>query len=156
MFLDSCIFECESCKEYDIGGRNMKEDISNNESGSKNTDSKTDTSNIDYSINDLETRDKIPSIEDILPDGEVFSYPLLDEYLGGSEKKEGVLEEAVVVNGGFGESVTLKLDGNMFRSNSKTVVGQVKKLLELKEIPVRVSVAYLVGKSGRKYFTLRG
>ena len=72
------------------------------------------------------------------------------------EKKEGVLEFAEVIKGSYSEFANLTLDGKSFRSNSKTVVAQVKQLQELKSIPVKVIVAQVTGKSGRKYFTLNG
>jgi len=132
----------------------MKNEKKTNESVSKNTDSKNDTTN--PSIIEADDINKIPSIEDILPNGEVFSHPLLEEFLGGAEKKQAVLTEAEIITGGYGESVTLKLDGNMYRSNSKTIVHQVKTLQDMKKIPIRVNVAQVKGKTGRTYFTLRG
>ena len=65
-------------------------------------------------------------------------------------------EEAEIINGSYSDFARLILDGEEFRSNSKTVVLQVKKLLELEMIPVKVCVAEMVGKSGREYHTLRG
>ena len=155
MYADSCLFDCLYCKQNSIGGkRKMKNEKKTNESVSKNTDSKNDTTN--PSIIEADDINKIPSIEDILPNGEVFSHPLLEEFLGGAEKKQAVLTEAEIITGGYGESVTLKLDGNMYRSNSKTIVHQVKTLQDMKKIPIRVNVAQVKGKTGRTYFTLRG
>ena len=149
MLVDSCTFECIHCKENSINGKvkTMKDE----------TNSKENTSNQDASIQKADAnKSNIPSIQDILPDGNAFSYPLLDHFLGSREEREAVLESAEILNGSYGESVALKLDGEDFRSNSKAVIGQVKQLLELEAIPVKVNVAQLVGKSGRKYFTLRG
>jgi hypothetical protein len=148
MLVDSCYFECVYCKENTVKGEieNMKEEPKNNEN----------TSTQNTGIQKADTNKSIPSIMDILPDGDVFTYPLLDEFLGSKEEKEAVLEEAEVINGSYGESVSLKLNGENFRSNSKAVIAQVKKLQELDAIPVKVNVAQLTGRSGRKYFTLRG
>jgi hypothetical protein len=132
------------------------EENKKDDSVSENTESKNnDTKNNDSSIIKAD-EDKIPTIESVLPSGEVFSYPLLEEFLGGGEKKQAVLQEAEIITGGYGESVTLKLDDNIFRSNSKTIVRQVKQLQDLGVFPVRVNVAQVKGKSGRRYFTLNG
>jgi hypothetical protein len=134
----------------------MKNETNNKEDSVKqSTESlNSDTSKQSTSIKKAEDRDKIPSIESVLPDGEVFSYPLLEVFLGGGEKKQAVLEQTEIISGGYGESVTLKLDGENYRSNSKTIVRQVKQLLDMSMIPVRVNVGVITGKSGRKYFTL--
>jgi hypothetical protein len=86
----------------------------------------------------------------------MFSLPLLDVFLAGEKSKEAVLEETEIISGSYSDFARLKLDGKEFRSNSKTVMSQVKKLLELEMIPVRVCVATKTAKSGRTYHTLRG
>ena len=135
MFVDSCIFECYICKQghktnYEVK-RNMKHETKNQDSGIQNTESsiKENTSTMDTSIQGAGTNKSIPSIEDVLPDGDVFTYPLLEEFHGGKEKKEAILERAEIITGSYGESAALKLNGENYRSNSKAIVSQVKKLL---------------------------
>ena len=160
MYVDSCVFECDTCKTYNKNNmetRTMKEETKDNDSSSKDLESKDkDTSIINTSVQDADTNKSIPSIEDVLPDGDAFTHPLLEVYLDGGKKKEAVLERAEVIDGSYGESVVLMLDGESYRSNSKAIIGQVKKLLEMDCIPVKVCVAQVTGKSGRKYYTLRG
>jgi len=160
MYVDSCIFECDTCKTYNKNNketRTMKEETKDNDSSSKYLESKDkDTSIINTSVQDADTNKSIPKIIDVLPDGEMFTLPLLEQYLEGAEKKEGVLEFAEVVKGSYSEFAKLTINGKDFRSNSKTVVSQVKQLLDLKKIPVQVVVAQVTGKSGRNYFTLNG
>jgi hypothetical protein len=148
MLIDSCIFECVYCKENNVKGetKNMETETKNNEN----------TSTQSTGIQKADTNKSIRDINDVLPDGTIFLDPLLDKFLDGREEGEAVLEEAEVINGSYGESVSLKLDGEKYRSNSKAVIAQVKMLQELEAIPVKVNVAQLTGRSGRKYFTLRG
>ena len=132
MFVDSCIFECVYCKSD-----NMKEETNIKENSVlKNTESYNEnTSNNDTGIQEADTNKSIPSIEDVLPDGDAFTHPLLEVYLDGGKKKEAVLERAEVIDGSYGESVVLMLDGESYRSNSKAIISQVKKLLEMDCIP---------------------
>ncbi len=159
MKVDSCIFECDYCKQYnkEKEKKNMKTETKNQDSVINNTESnKENTSIKDSGVQKADDNKSIPDISDILPDGDMFSLPLLDEFLAGEKKKQAVLEETEIINGSYSDFARLKFNGKEFRSNSKTVVSQVKKLLELEMIPVRVCVAEKIGKSGRKYYTLRG
>jgi hypothetical protein len=103
-----------------------------------------------------DTQTQLPYIDDVLPSGEQFSYPLLDVFLGEVNSKEGDLEHAEIITGSFGDSACLCLNGVWYRSSSQAILGQIKKLLELGKIPVRVNVARATGKTGRVYHTLRG
>ena len=161
MNVDSCIFECDYCRqEYNnknMETENMKTKPEDKDSENNNTESKDEnTSNHNTGVQKAEDNKSIPSIEDILPDGDMFSLPLLEHFLDGEKSKEAVLEETEIVNGSYSDFARLKLDSKEFRSNSKTVVAQVKKLLELEMVPVKVCVAEMTAKSGRKYYTLRG
>lgn len=159
MKMDSCIFECDYCKQNNknMETEKMKTKPEEKDSEENNTESKKEnTSNNESGVQNADDNKSIPSIEDVLPDGDAFGLPLLDSFLGGEKIKAAVLEEAEVINGSYSDFAKLKLDGTEYRSNSKTVVAQVKKLLELEMIPVQVNVAEMTGKSGRSYYTLRG
>ena len=158
MKVDSCIFECDYCKQINKETKNMKPKIEDKDSEkNKYTESKDEnTSNNNTGVQKADDNKSIPDISDILPDGDMFSLPLLEKFLAGGKSKEAVLEETEIVNGSYSDFARLKLDGVEYRSNSKTIVSQVKKLLELEMIPVKVCVAEMVGKTGRKYYTLRG
>jgi len=162
MKVDSCIFVCDYCRQNtnlnnNKETENMKEKTIEKDSVDNNTESENEnTSNNITGVQKADDNKSIPSIEDVLPDGDAFGLPLLDSFLGGEKIKTAVLEEAEVINGSYSDFAKLKLDGTEYRSNSKTVVAQVKKLLELEMIPVQVNVAEMTGKSGRNYYTLRG
>jgi hypothetical protein len=163
MYVDSCIFECDYCKQYSKnfgGNKNMKTETKNQDSVNNNsniTESKIENTSIKNSgVQKADDNKSIPCIEDVLPDGDAFGLPLLDNFLNGEKMKQAVLEEAEIINGSYSDFARLSLDGVEYRSNSKTVVSQVKKLLELEMIPIKVSVGEMIGKTGRKYYTLRG
>jgi hypothetical protein len=163
MKVDSCVFECDYCKQENNKENkeieNMKEKTINQDSEKNNNNSESrneNTSNMDSGVQKAADNKSIPDISDILPDGDMFSLPLLEKFLAGEKSKNGVLEETEIINGSYSDFARLKLDGEEYRSNSKTVIAQVKKLLELEMIPVKVCVAEKIGKSGRTYHTLRG
>jgi len=100
--------------------------------------------------------DDLPSIEDVLSSGGIFDYPLLEEFLGGSDMKPSILNKVEFVTGQFGESVGLLLKDVWYRTGSKSILDETKRLQESDNIPCRVNVAQRRGKTGRTYYTLRG
>jgi hypothetical protein len=123
---------------------------------SKDTQGAHDTSNEDTGIKEADDRQ---SINDVLPTDIGFGHPLLEVYLDGSNRRKGVLEEAEIINGSYGESATLKLDGNWYRSGGSVILKEVRALLERDLLPengLSVCVAKERGQSGRAYYTLRG
>jgi hypothetical protein len=98
----------------------------------------------------------IPDINELLPSGGSFSYPKLDTFLGMDEKKDAILEEIELLEGSFGKSSALKLDGNWYHSSSEAIRKQCDQLVKINKFPIRVRVAKVRGKNGRIFHTLRG
>jgi len=116
-------------------------------------DTSIDNTNSNTSIEASKT---IPDIHDLLGSNSVFGYPLLDEFLGNNETRPSILNEVEFISGQFGDSVGLKLKDTWYRSSSKSILEETKKLSETKNIPVKVIVARRKSKTGRIYHTLRG
>ena len=131
-------------KQNSIDSKNT-ETVSN-ESKKKNTSKNT---SIEASENLFDIREEIQT-------SGVFGYPLLDEFLGDQNMVSGILKDAELVNGNYGESVGLKINDTWYRSSSKPIIDETKQLLEGNLFPCRVYVAKQQGKSGRTYYTLRG
>ena len=107
----------------------------------------------------IKKADDRQNINDVLPSNEGFGYPLVEEYIGDGDMKKGVLEDAEVIEGSYGESVTLKLDGEWYRSSGSVILKEIKALVERNLIPengLNVYVSKVKGKTGRVYHTLRG
>ncbi|GAI20727.1 unnamed protein product, partial [marine sediment metagenome] len=97
-------------------------------------------------------------ISDIIPSGEGYSYPKLDVFLDGERKKEGILTQAQILAGDFGESCTLYLDDVWFHCSSPVVLRQIKLIIDRGIFPIRVRVASVDSKKtpGYTYYTLAG
>jgi len=119
-----------------------------NDSIKKNTSINGNTS--------IEASEHVYDIRDEIQTSGIFRYPLLDEFLGKHEKMPGILTEAEIVNGNYGESAGLKINDKWYRSSSKPIIDEAKQLLERNLFPCRVYVAKIRAKSGRTFYTLRG
>ena len=126
------------------------------ETVSDNTNKQNTSNNSNTSIEASGTIDDVPDINDVLPSSSVFGYPLLDEFLGNNETRPSILNEVEFISGQFGESVGLRLKDTWYRSSSKSILEETKKLFETKNLPVKVVVAKRRSKTGRIYHTLRG
>ena len=100
--------------------------------------------------------DEIPDINEVIPSSGIFTYPLLEEFLGDSNTRPSILNEVEFVEGQYGESVGLKLKDTWYRSSSKAILDETKRLQETNNLPCRVYVTKKRGKTGRIYHTLRG
>jgi hypothetical protein len=146
------------------GDRKMKDEPKtegSKPSGKGGTVSKDTQGALDASTEEtgIKKADDRQNIRDVLPSDVGFGYPLVEEFIGDEDRKNGVLEDAEIIHGSYGESATLKLDGEWYRSGGSVILKEVKALLERDLIPeqgLSVCVAKERGKSGRIYHTLRG
>ncbi|MBE3137018.1 MAG: hypothetical protein IMZ43_06460 [Thermoplasmata archaeon] len=108
-------------------------------------------------------QEKIPFINDdeILgtkPTDEFYSLDLIDKALpDGQATRNLILESIRFKDGDFGRSWAMKFrELGEFRSGSQTIGSQCERLRELNAFPVRITLAKLISKGNRAYFSLRG
>jgi hypothetical protein len=91
---------------------------------------------------------------DIIQSSKGFGYPLIQEYLDNGETRTGIMSDARLVNGKYGESALVCIDQEWYRTGSKVFLEHVKALVQDDKFPYEVTVKQLKGKTGRTYYSL--
>lgn len=109
-------------------------------------------------INEVQAtlKESIPDILDVIPrsNDKSFHFPLLSEFVKEQNPRDATLLSSEIVTGTYGENAIVYFEGHNtgYRCSSKTVLEQVKKIIEKGTFPLKVHVARIQTKDKRHHY----